>query len=99
MLKNIFSKEKYNETHNIIKFLGLKIKYPTSFAKDFLKKQAFYKHFHNKLDITQIPPAEGQIRDIQLANLTLLKELDYVCKKNNLTYWLDFGTLLGAFRH
>ena len=51
------------------------------------------------IDITSIPPAEGQIRDIQLANLELLKELDYVCRENNLTYWLDGGTLLGAVRH
>ena len=49
--------------------------------------------------ITTLPPATGQIRDIQLANLALLKELDYVCKENGLTYWLDFGTLLGAVRH
>ena len=39
------------------------------------------------------------MRKIQLANLALLKELDYVCRQNNLRYWIDFGTLLGAVRH
>jgi len=31
--------------------------------------------------------------------LELLLEFDSICKKNNLTYWLDGGTLLGAKRH
>lgn len=30
--------------------------------------------------------------------LKLLDELDRICKKHSLTYWLDFGTLLGAVR-
>lgn len=103
MSKSVFSKifsiNDYNETHKIIYILGLKIKFPKS---EYAKKQKanpyeYYKK--NNIDITQIPPATGQIRDIQLANFELLKELDYVCKQNNLTYWIDFGTLLGAVRH
>ena len=31
--------------------------------------------------------------------LCLLKRLDEVCKKYNLRYWLDGGSLLGAIRH
>ena len=31
--------------------------------------------------------------------IDLLLEFDRVCKKNNLTYYLSYGTLLGAIRH
>lgn len=96
---SLFSIEDYNETHLLIKILGIKIKLTKrEFAK--LKKETpFYYYKKNNIDITTIPPATGQIRDIQLANLALLKEFDYVCKQSGLKYWLDFGTLIGAVRH
>ena len=31
--------------------------------------------------------------------LEILVEFDLICKKYNLTYWLDYGTMLGAIRH
>jgi len=37
--------------------------------------------------------------DVQSTMLELLKLVDELCKKNNLTYWLDGGTLLGAVRY
>ena len=44
--------------------------------------------------------SEGSIlRQIQLGALDALVEFDSVCKKNNIQYWLDSGTLLGAIRH
>ena len=36
---------------------------------------------------------------MQKCDAELLRILDNICKKHNLTYWLDFGTLLGAYRH
>lgn len=39
------------------------------------------------------------LRDAQLTMLKILLEFDRICKKNGLTYWIDFGTLLGAVRH
>ena len=38
------------------------------------------------------------IRQAQLVMLGILKDIDRVCKKHNLTYWLAHGTLLGAYR-
>lgn len=99
IIEKVFSLKDYNETHRIMRILGIKIKYPR--LEYYLKKKEnpYYFYIKNNVDITTIPPAQGQIRDIQLANLALLQELDYVCKNSGLKYWLDGGTLLGAVRH
>ena len=39
------------------------------------------------------------LRKAQLRMLDILIEVDKICKKYNIQYWLDFGTLLGAVRH
>lgn len=103
MSKSIFSKifslEDYRQTHKILYIFGIKIKFSKS---EYIRKQKnnpFEEYKENNIDITTLPPATGQIRDVQLANLSLLKELDYVCRQHNLKYWLDYGTLLGAIRH
>lgn len=41
----------------------------------------------------------GTLRDIQLLYVELLRFVDNVCKKHEINYWLDGGTLLGAVRH
>lgn len=43
--------------------------------------------------------ATGVMRQIQLLLLELLRLFDNICKKHDITYWLDYGTLLGAVRH
>lgn len=39
------------------------------------------------------------LREAQIRMLQILKEIDRICKKHNITYWLDGGTLIGAMRH
>ena len=39
------------------------------------------------------------LRKAQLIMLDMLIEFDAICKKNQLQYWLDSGSLLGAVRH
>lgn len=51
--------------------------------------------FHPK----DIPAARGLERVAQLLSLEILQDVDRVCRKHNIRYWLDFGTLLGAIRH
>lgn len=43
--------------------------------------------------------ADTPLRQAQLVMLRILKIFDAICKKHNLKYWLDAGTLLGAARH
>lgn len=89
----------YSETRNLITILGFKIKIAKREIAKERQENVFYKYKKDKIDITKVPPAQGLLRDIQLANLALLKELAYVCEKNNFKYILDAGTLLGAMRH
>ena len=43
--------------------------------------------------------ATGLLRKLQLHNFELLKFIVNVCEKYGFDYWLDFGSLVGAFRH
>ena len=43
--------------------------------------------------------APAVLRKAQLIMLDMLVEFDAICKKHQLQYWLDSGTLLGAVRH
>lgn len=41
----------------------------------------------------------NEIRELQLAELKILLDVDSFCKKNSIPYFLAEGTLLGAIRH
>ncbi len=79
--------------------LGIKITIPTLESIISNRKDPFYYYKKNNVDITTLPKAQGQLRDMQLANLAIMKEFDKFCRENNLSYWLEYGTLLGAVRH
>ena len=51
------------------------------------------------IDAAAMPKAGGLARVIQLLELDILVEIDRICRKHGLRYWLDYGTLLGAVRH
>lgn len=59
------------------------------------------QYFLNKLhDCSSLPPTDDpDLRIMQECDVVLLKIFDKICKKHNITYWLDWGTLLGAVRH
>lgn len=50
-------------------------------------------------DITKIPKASGLERTIQKANFILYKEIAKILKANNITFFVDFGILIGLVRH
>ena len=39
------------------------------------------------------------IKEAHRRMLYLLQSFDTVCKKHDIDYWLEYGTLLGAIRH
>lgn len=50
-------------------------------------------------DISHYNAQGTQLRAAQLRMLEILKEIDKICKKHSITYWLDGGTMLGCARH
>lgn len=43
--------------------------------------------------------SKERLRQLQMIELNILLEVDKICKKHNITYYLGEGTLLGAARH
>lgn len=54
---------------------------------------------NHSIDITNLKKADGVLRQCQLGDTEMLRIVCQTLEKHNLTYWLDYGTLLGAVRH
>ena len=52
-------------------------------------------NFHNNIKAY----TQQNLRSRQLKQLSILEEIDKICKRHNIEYWLDGGSLLGAIRH
>ena len=99
ILMNIFSIQDGADKHYTIRILGIRInRAKRGFAKK-RKQNPYFYYKKNNIDITKIPPATGSFREFQLATLAMLLDFDKICKQNNIHYWLEFGTLIGAIRH
>ena len=46
-----------------------------------------------------MPASKEVLRKAQMIMLETLVDIDYICEKHKIKYWLDSGTLLGAVRH
>lgn len=42
---------------------------------------------------------ENDLKKLKQVNLEIIKYFDKFCRDNNISYWMDGGTLLGAVRH
>lgn len=78
---------------SISKFLGIDKQQETI--------DSLYYYINNYLiNASSLPPTkDANLRLMQQCDVALLNILDKIFKKYNMTYWLDFGTLLGAYRH
>ena len=111
-LKRIFFIEECTikeHSYKKIKIFGL-VFFIRDYAKDIdnLKNDIKLVSNENKLlrviiersiDITKIPHANGNLRKVQLIKTKLLELVSFICKKNGIPFWLEYGTLLGAIRH
>lgn len=76
-----------------------------------IKKRKSKHGFYDEISVankSQTQPIEAEeeanllleeVRKLQLIELDILKEVDRVCRENDITYYLGEGTLLGAIRH
>ena len=58
-----------------------------------------YHQYFSLLYLNNNIKADGILRYVQLQTFEMLKYLVKLCEKNNINYWLDYGTLIGAIRH
>ena len=73
-----------------------KLKFKLTRKSDIIKSQNQLLELiflHSDFKIT------GTLRNIQLLFIELLRFVDNVCRKYEIDYWIDYGTLLGAVRH
>ena len=77
-----------------------KIKYELGITRLQEENESFYFLLNNCLDITKLPTTKDpDLRNLQKCDALLLAIFDKLCQKYNLSYWLHWGTLIGAVRH
>ncbi len=100
-------KFKYYSVKNELKEIKKEVKDVKKELKDVKNNNKLLKGYCNHLkymidgccDITACKPAEGNIRQVQLLRLEALKLIVKVFEKNDIQYWLSFGSCIGAYRH
>lgn len=92
-IKDIFENHLFPKTRNAIRsFLGIKV----------LQEEvdSLYYYLNSYIDINNLPPTnDPDLRILQKCDTMLLGIFDKMCAKYNLSYWIEYGTLLGAVRH
>ena len=108
MSKNRLCAPKKNEINKLTIFDKIDLLYEkinnleNKFEKEVENKNNVLNSYYELLNIIYLNynvKANGILRLIQLHSVELLKFVTRICENNNLTYWLDYGTLIGAIRH
>lgn len=105
---DFFSIQRDELRHKMMfKVLGhriLSISKPNSkYKRQLASMQQEINNLHNLLnyviDTKRITAAKGKIKEIYIKSCKIVEKVDIICKKYNINYWIDFGTLLGAVRY
>lgn len=80
-----------------------------TYKEDLPLLERFFRQRENSQSHAPMPagnPAEvlrkfvaSRLRPVQLKQLGILREVDRLCRRHDIPYWIDSGTLLGAVRH
>lgn len=99
----------FERMYKIVTIFGIDFKFTTRgndikfLLKQNQKLMAYTKQLKYFLDsccdITQCKKAKGNLRTIQNARKKGLQILIKILEENNIAYWIDAGSLLGAYRH
>lgn len=102
IIKKISDAQHFTETYY---FFGIKI----YTKKRFYDLYCMYRRYQDRAnvaakylsfcDIRKCRQAKDVLRSNQLKVLDLLKTVCNIAEENDLVYWIDFGTLLGSYRH
>lgn len=104
-LKKGFFESYYNKLPKKIKYSSFVYYNSLKLSKRIRNKNKIDKQLDsqnyllNMIFINSDIKFHGTLRNVQLLSLELIRFIDNVCKKYDLGYWLDYGTLLGAIRH
>lgn len=93
--------KKINKKINNVQSITLRPLFRKIVGWDELQNSIDTIHFflNQVADISSLPKATGILRQVQLADTELLRIVTDILTNNRLSYWLDYGTLLGAVRH
>ena len=100
-LLKVFYSKSYNYLSRHFEYRILFLKFSKKDKIGILQEEADYLRgvINSVFDTSKLPKAEGALREWQLECLKLLEMVDSVFKSAGVEYWIDYGTLLGAYRH
>lgn len=87
LLKSEIDKNQIRETKNDVKYWHL---FKKNGESTYESKLRFFSYFDK---------ADGILGLAQVCEFKILKRLAKVFKENNINYWINYGTLIGAIRH